>query len=256
MPLAPRYGSARMERATCRQSVAGPRASCCGRPGRWDCPALRSSTSGPRWWWTTHGRRRCCRTMQPASSAPAGCTATPPRPHAPRTAPLQRAMCTELPGCAGPMTNPKGTLRAIQCATTCVRGGGNGDTLTGAISSMCMYRPAGGLPCVCVQIASKPRRKGKAADSFDCLSLCNPDRYGNVESTPAEEVARSQTRRTSPSRPAAMPLPALTTMSSMSLTAMWRRPSLCARQLCATLALKRHARVQKRASVPALQALP
>ena len=82
-----------------------------------------------------------------------------------------------------------------------------------------------------------------------------PEKDCSVEIAPAEEVARSQTRKTSPSRPAAMPLPALTTMSSVSLTTMWRRPSLWARQLCATLALKRQVRAQKRAFVPAHQLL-
>ena len=68
--------------------------------------------------------------------------------------------------------------------------------------------------------------------------------------SPARHVARSQTRRTSPSRPAAMPLPALTAMSSISLTAASLRPSLCARQLCATVALRCQLRAQKRFFVP------
>ena len=84
-------------RAARLQSAAGPRGSCCGRPGHWGCPALRSSTGAPRWRWTTHGRRRCCRRTRPASSAPAACTATPLRPRAPRTARLQPRLRHELP---------------------------------------------------------------------------------------------------------------------------------------------------------------
>lgn len=68
--------------------------------------------------------------------------------------------------------------------------------------------------------------------------------------SPARHVARSQTRRTSPSRPAAMPLPALTALSSISLTAASLRPSLCARQLCTAVALRRQLRSQKRFFVP------
>ena len=47
-----------------------------------------------------------------------------------------------------------------------------------------------------------------------------------------------------------MPLPALTAMSSISLTAASLRPSLCARQLCATVALRCQLRAQKRFFVP------
>lgn len=65
------------------------------------------------------------------------------------------------------------------------------------------------------------------------------------------EVARSQTRSTSPSRPPeAAARPALTTKSSEGAAAHARMPSRCARHACTTRACSRHVRAQKRASPP------